>query len=87
MMGLDAVELVMQVEEQFCIDIPDVDAQGLGVLGDFAKYVSKKTAGTATECTEFYAMHKIIEILERDYGVPVGVTNAHSHIVRDLGLD
>ncbi len=37
--SLDIVELVMEVEEQYGIDIPDEDAEELKTVGDIEKYI------------------------------------------------
>ena len=38
-MGLDTVELVMAIEDEFGIEIPNEDAPKLGVIGDLFDYV------------------------------------------------
>ena len=86
-MGLDTVELVIDIEKAFCIEIPDDDAEKLGVVGDLARYVSEMTQGTSTECTFEQALRAIIDLLISDYGIPVGKANSISHVVFDLGLD
>ncbi len=40
--SLDIVELVMAMEEEFGIEIPDTDAEGLKTVGDVASYLQKK---------------------------------------------
>ncbi|HRK07393.1 MAG TPA: acyl carrier protein [Pseudobdellovibrionaceae bacterium] len=40
--SLDIVELVMAVEEEFGIEIPDEDAEKLKTVGDFCNYLSAK---------------------------------------------
>ncbi|MFP4458091.1 MAG: acyl carrier protein [Candidatus Zixiibacteriota bacterium] len=40
--SLDTVELVMALEEEFDIDIPDEDAEGLTTVGTAIDYVEKK---------------------------------------------
>lgn len=37
--SLDIVEVIMQVEEEFKIEIPDEDASGLSTIGDIVWYV------------------------------------------------
>lgn len=37
--SLDTVELVMAFEEEFKIDIPDADAEGIRSVGDAIKYI------------------------------------------------
>jgi len=41
--SLDAVELVMELEEEFDIDIPDKDAEKLLTIGDALRYIEEKT--------------------------------------------
>ncbi len=41
--SLDTVELVMAFEEEFGIEIPDEDAEGIQTVGDAVKYVETKT--------------------------------------------
>ena len=44
--SLDTVELVMALEEEFGIEIPDEDAEKMTSVGDAIKYIDQKTAGT-----------------------------------------
>ena len=42
--SLDTVELVMALEEEFGIEIPDEDAEKMATVGDAIKYIEEKTA-------------------------------------------
>ena len=42
--SLDTVELVMEFEKEFNIDIPDEDAEKLRTVGDAIKYLNDKVA-------------------------------------------
>ncbi|MBI3321840.1 MAG: acyl carrier protein [Candidatus Omnitrophica bacterium] len=42
--SLDTVELVMALEEEFGIEIPDEDAEKMVSVGDAIKYIESKTA-------------------------------------------
>ena len=42
--SLDTVELVMKFEEDFDIEIPDEDAEGMRTIADVEKYVSDRVA-------------------------------------------
>ena len=44
--SLDTVELVMALEEEFGIEIPDEDAEKMSSVGDSIKYIESKTAST-----------------------------------------
>jgi acyl carrier protein len=41
--SLDTVELVMEFEEEFDINIPDEDAEKIQTVGDAIKYVQENT--------------------------------------------
>ena len=43
--SLDTVELVMALEEEFGIEIPDEDAEKMQNVGDAVKYIESKAAG------------------------------------------
>ena len=40
--SLDTVELIMQFEEEFNIEIPDEDAESLRSVGEAVDYISQK---------------------------------------------
>jgi len=40
--SLDIVELVMTMEEEFDLDIPDEDAEKIKTVGDVVKYIQSK---------------------------------------------
>jgi len=39
--SLDTVELVMALEEEFGIEVPDEDAEKIQTVGDVAKYIDE----------------------------------------------
>lgn len=40
--SLDAVEIMMELEDEFDIEIPDEDAESFKTIGDIVKYVESK---------------------------------------------
>lgn len=40
--SLDAVEIMMELEDEFEIEIPDEDAENFKTIGDIVKYVESK---------------------------------------------
>lgn len=40
--SLDVVDLIMSVEEEFDLEIPDEDVEGMKTVGDMVKYVEAK---------------------------------------------
>jgi acyl carrier protein len=61
-MGLDTVELVMDVEESFGVEIPDDAAQQIITVGDLFEFVKSQTdlapAGTCLTAATFYDIRK-----------------------------
>jgi len=43
--SLDTVEIVMALEEEFGIEIPDEDAEKMGTVGEAVKYIDEKSKG------------------------------------------
>jgi len=41
--SLDTVELVMALEEEFGVEIPDEDAEKISTVGEAIKYIEQKT--------------------------------------------
>ncbi|UCC45757.1 MAG: acyl carrier protein [Candidatus Zixiibacteriota bacterium] len=44
--SLDTVELVMALEEEFSLEIPDEDAEKIASVGDAVKYINEAAAKT-----------------------------------------
>ena len=40
--SLDAVEIIMAIEDEFDIEVPDEDAENFQSVGDIVKYVEEK---------------------------------------------
>jgi acyl carrier protein len=41
--SLDAVEIIMAIEEEYGIEIPDEEAEKFKVVGDLVRYVEEQT--------------------------------------------
>ncbi|MEW6482436.1 MAG: acyl carrier protein [bacterium] len=44
--SLDTVELVMALEDEFGLEIPDEDAEKIRTIGDTVRYIKEKKGGT-----------------------------------------
>ena len=44
--SLDTVELIMALEEEFGVEIPDEDAEKMATVGDAIKYIQDKSAAS-----------------------------------------
>src|SRR6202008_1788556 len=45
--SLDVVELVMAIEEEFGIEVPDEDAENIRTLGDITSYIEARVENAA----------------------------------------
>lgn len=62
-MGLDTVELVMEIEDAFSIKIPDDEASHMGTVGDVFDYIVKNTnvstnSSTCLSAVAFYSLRR-----------------------------
>lgn len=58
-MGLDIVELLMEVEQEFDIKIPDADARTISTVGDLINYVRDRVRrGTVSSCATSRAFYR-----------------------------
>jgi len=44
--SLDTVEVIMALEEEFNVEIPDEDAEKMTTVGDAIKYIDEKKGGS-----------------------------------------
>jgi len=90
-MGLDAVELVLAVEDEFAITIDDKDAEKITTPRQFADYVVGRLGamapGEKTEWTSDPILQRIIQITSEQLGVPIEKVLPDSHFVEDLGMN
>ncbi len=74
-MGLDAVEIVMEVEETFDISIEDKDAEKLRTVGDLYRYIlarielQEKVPGAAPVCLKSRVFYRFRAALLGGFGV------------------
>ena len=71
-MGLDAVELVMEIEDEFEFQIPDADAEKIQTVGDLVDYVlNRLRPGPPPPCATaraFYNFRRVCEdVCQRSY--------------------
>jgi acyl carrier protein len=85
--GLDTVELIMGIEAEFGVEIPDTDAPNLAVLGDMHKFIVRALRNKGDMEDEERIWQRLSEVVVAQLGVqPSDVTRA-AHIVYDLQAD
>lgn len=69
-MGLDIVEMVMEVEAVFGIEIPDADAERLRTVGDLYQYLHSQIAPSEAPSAGWpYAgelWERYLDVIERE---------------------
>lgn len=86
-MGLDTVEFILDIEEEFRIKIPDSDAESLGILKELAMYIADKTNNAQYKNKPDAVMGMLVTLLSTRYAVPIDQITPNSHLIRNLGLD
>ncbi len=86
-MGLDTVELVMAIEEQFAIEIPNVDASNLVIIGDLYDYVLRALRQRGESPDDAQVWKRFRAVVVRQLGVRPEQVVRSAHIVKDLKID
>jgi acyl carrier protein len=86
-MGLDTVELVMAIEEEFSIEIPNADAARLGVLGDLSDYVVAALRQRGETPDETQVWERLSALVVAQLGVRPEEVTRSAHVVKDLHAD
>lgn len=87
-MGLDTVQLVMDVEEAFDIEISNEEAENILTVGQLAECTARLVSKKSNEqITSAQTLPKIRDILENNFGIPKERIHKDAKIVDDLGLD
>lgn len=86
-MGLDTVELVMALEEEFGINIPNADAEKLVVIGDMHDYIVRTLRQRGDTLDEGQVWERLCAIVVEQLGVRPEEVTRTAHIVYDLRAD
>ncbi len=86
-MGLDTVELVMAIEEEFSIEIPNADAAKLEVLGDLQDYTVRALRQRGGTPDESQVWERLTAVVVAQLGVLREEVTRSAHIVKDLHAD
>ena len=83
-MGLDSVELIIEVEHKFNIHISNIEAENIYTVKDIFDLILQKKDSQGNE-GEFYSLLK--KIIADKSGLPPSKISLNSNITYDLGLD
>lgn len=84
-MGLDSVELLIEIENEFQIEISNIEAENIITIGDFHKTISQKIDLTKT--TEEAIFQKLREVVSDKVGFDIDEIHYQTKIVDDLRID
>jgi len=86
-MGLDTVEIVMAIEEEFQVEISDNDAEKMFTPGDIHEFVLRTLAARGETVDADAAWLRIQDILVVQLGVKPGRVTKTTRIIEELGAD
>ncbi len=90
-MGLESVELVMAIEEEFDISIPDEEAGNLDTVGKLYQYILDilylKQSGSSGEVDESDVWERTREVIVSQLGVDLEEVTEDASFVADLGIE
>lgn len=86
-MGLDTVELIMDIEDEFEIEISNEAAPNLATVGDFYLFILNGVAARGVAFDERDIWDRLKHIFVDRFGIPEQHVLPSAHIVYDLGLD
>lgn len=86
-MGLESVELVMEIEERFGISMSDADAALISTVGDLQRFIVAACEETEQQVTPDEAWTWLRDFLEHRYRIPRDKITLDARIGPDLGLD
>ncbi len=86
-MGLDSVELVMEFEAEFEIDIPDEVAATMVSIGTVTDWVHRHLATLGRARPRLEVLERVCVITCAQCGVARAVLTEATEFVRDLGID
>lgn len=88
-MGLDSVELVMSIEEEFGIEIPDRVAEQLQTVGGMHDYVFAKLCERDGQenVVEAAVWTRLLDVIVGVISVRPSEVRREARFVQDLGID
>ncbi len=87
-MGLDTVELIMAVEEDFDLEIPDAAAEKMITVGDMHSFlVSELRRRGQADIDERVVLDRLREIICTQFGVKAELVVPEARFVQDLRAD
>ena len=85
-MELEAVELIMAVEEEFMIEIPDAVAESIISIGELSNVVQSEIIRAHRTLEQQIVFDRIADIAAHFGGQERGAVGPDTRLIEDLGL-
>jgi acyl carrier protein len=86
-MGLDTVELVMAVEQEFGLEIPDAAAEKMLSVGDMHAFLVSELMRLGRDYDDVRVFERMRAIIVRQLGVSPDEVVPRARFVKDLRAD
>jgi acyl carrier protein len=88
-MGLNSVEIVMEVENEFGISIPDADVAYDMRVGELADYISRRVreAGNLKGLSKADVLLSVRQLISEQMGMPMDEITPEKRFQADLHID
>lgn len=87
-MGLDSVEIILTVEEEFGLEIPDSEAARMITVGDLQAFIVVELRRLGRpEMDSAAVFERLRAIICRQLGVKPETVTPAARFVKDLGVD
>lgn len=86
-MGLDTVELVMEAEQLFAVDVPDELAAKTETVGQFVKLIHELRMKADNPLAETEILFRLQRMISKKFAIPLERIVPEASFTKDLGLD
>jgi acyl carrier protein len=86
-MGLDSVELIMAIEDEFGVTIPAENAPQLAILGDMHAFIIRKLQQQGRNPDESEVWERLQTMVVKQLGVRPEEVTSEANLFTDLGAD
>ncbi len=86
-MGLDSVQILIDIEEEFQIEISDGEAEHLETAGQLFDLVREKAGISPALVDTHLVWQRLVKIITGITGTPVERIRPSSRFIEDLGVD
>jgi hypothetical protein len=88
-MGLDIVEMVIELEKEFAIDLPDADLRRVETVGQLFALIGIRTGSLPNAESMTCSGHvwaRYLDVIERETDLPRSRLVPEARFIHDLGL-